>query len=435
MENISAISTARGTGGVAIIRISGDDPLSVAEKMFRPSSKTAVSGFAPYVMYPGDIVCDGFTDYGMCVFFKAPHSFTGENVVEFHCHGGERIADGILKKTFSLGCRPADRGEFTRRAFLNGKISLASAEGLIDMINAESDAQLRAGNALFRAKTVHGVTVAQEKLKYLLASLAADADYPEEGVAEDEIGCIEDALLPIIEQLRSLAATYPRGKCIRRGVTVALCGKPNVGKSSLLNALLGYDRAIVSSEAGTTRDAVEGVTEIDGINFKIIDTAGLREGAGIVESRGIRIAERVAASADIVVSVSDGSGEQTPPCPSAAVIRVFNKSDAYAAPEGYDAVISAATGSGIDRLKNLLVSAIPSATADDGALVLEERHLNAIERAAASLECAVKASREFPIDVVSLDISEAWSALGEITGETANEAIIDEVFAKFCVGK
>ncbi len=435
MDNISAIATARGTGGVAIIRISGENALNIASQMFVPSQKINVANFQPYTLYTGNIICDGFTDYGMCVYFKAPKSFTGEDVVEFHCHGGERIAFGVLSRTFELGCRLADRGEFTRRAFLNGKLSLSSAEGLIDMINAQSDAGLRAANMLFREKTVKSVVKAQADLKLILASLAADIDYPEEGVIESEIGDLSKKLSPILNSLKALVATYPRGKCVQGGVNVALCGNPNVGKSSLLNAILGYDRAIVSSEAGTTRDAVEAVVEIGGINFKITDTAGLRDGAGSVESKGIEIAKNVVATADIVVHVSDGEACALPDCPTATLIRVFNKADILNPPEGYDAVISAATGMGIENLKSLLLSKVPTATTDDGAIICEQRHVNALNRAIEALSSAIEKAEFFPSDILSIDITDAWSALGEITGETANEAIISEVFAKFCVGK
>ncbi len=435
MELISAISTARGTGGVAIIRVSGDGALNLAEKMFTPRGKTQVADFEPYKMYTGDIMCDGFTDHGLCVYFKAPRSFTGEDVVEFHCHGGARITEGVLKKTFSLGARPAVGGEFTKRAFLNGKLSLASAEGLADMINAQSFAQLKAGNMLYLKKPIAIVERVQSSLKFILASIAADCDYPEEGVADSEIGNLKQKLQPLLDDINSLIATYPRGKCIKNGVSVALCGKPNVGKSSLLNALLGYDRAIVSDEAGTTRDAVEGKIEIGGIAFDITDTAGLREGAGAVENQGIRIAKNVIAGADIVVYVSDGSGEEIPDCPNAKLIRVFNKADIYEAPQGFDAVISAATGYGMDNLKNLLLAAVPSYSAADGAVICEERHMNALAKASDYLRSAIDGAEKFPLDIVGLDINGAWQALGEITGETANESIIDEVFSKFCVGK
>ncbi|MCD8201439.1 MAG: tRNA uridine-5-carboxymethylaminomethyl(34) synthesis GTPase MnmE [Clostridia bacterium] len=435
MENISAISTPRGRGGVAIIRVSGDSPLEIAEGMFLPSVKINAHDMTPNVMYPGHIKCEGFTDYGMCVYFRAPKSFTGEDVVEFHCHGGELIAEEVLKRTFSLGARPAEAGEFTKRAFLNGKLTLSSAEGMADMINATSEASLKAAGALYRNKTIENVVKAQGELKSILASIAVDMDYPEEGVMESDVGPFKERLAGIKASLEELVSTYPRGKVIRSGVSVALCGKPNVGKSSLLNAILGYDRAIVSSEAGTTRDAVEGETELGGILFKFADTAGLRERAGEIEKKGIEIAKNVIAAADVVVYVSDGEAENIPECDEKRLIKVFNKADIYNPPEGYDCVISATKGQGLDDLKKMILSRVPAVKADDEVVICEERHVKALSRAALSLGNAIAGADSFTPDMVALDIDEAWLALGEITGETAGESIIDEVFDKFCVGK
>ena len=260
---ISAISTPHGTGGVAVIRLSGEGSLKIAAKMFAPSAKIKVEKFVPNTMYTGVTQGEGFTDFGMCVYFKAPKSFTGEDVVEFHCHGGVQIARGILAKTLSLGARAAEKGEFTKRAFLNCKLSLSSAEGMIDMINAESLAALRAGSMLYGERLTVEIKELQSALQDVLAKIAADIDYPEEDLDGLNEGEIKAEIKAVSQKLESLAASYSCGKKIKDGVTVAICGKPNTGKSSLLNALLGYDKAIVSDEAGTTRDAVEGELKID----------------------------------------------------------------------------------------------------------------------------------------------------------------------------
>ena len=302
---ISAISTAAGIGGVAVIRVSGKGALKLADKMFKPSGSTAVLKFEPYRMYVGKIMCDGFTDFGMCVYFKAPKSFTGEDVVEFHCHGGTQIARGVLSATYKAGARPAERGEFTKRAFVNGKLSLSSAEGMIDMINAESLAEVRAGGLLYAEKLTAEIKEIQSELTDMLAQIAADCDYPEEGIEETELGSIETDLRAVYDRLNALVAAYSGGKFIKSGVSAAICGAPNVGKSSLLNALLGYDKAIVSPLAGTTRDAVEGTLQLGGVKYNFTDTAGIRAEAGEIEAIGIERAKRSLSSADVVVCVYD----------------------------------------------------------------------------------------------------------------------------------
>lgn len=437
-SSIAAISTAPATGGVAIIRVSGQDALTIASKMFSPSGKTKVEDFSPNRMYPGNILCDGFTDYGMCVYFKAPRSFTGEDVVEFHCHGGIYIARGVLSAAIKHGARQAVNGEFTKRAFLNGKLSLASAEGMIDMINAASLAEVRAGLTLYNEKLTATVKEIQASLKDILASIAADIDYPEEDVASTDLADLAVRLGDICMSVRSLAGSYGKGKKIKSGITCALCGAPNVGKSSLLNALLGYDKAIVSPLAGTTRDAVEGAIEIGGLTYNLVDTAGLREQADEIEAIGISIAKKTVRSADLILYVCEG--EYTPlegvEEDDSRLIRIYNKCDiSPAQPNKFDISISAKTGENLDKLRALMSRKAVGSEGIGAACVVEERHYEALCRACRSLESAISAIGAFPLDIISLDITSAWSALGEITGETANEEIIDTVFAKFCVGK
>ena len=434
MDIISAIATPSGVGGVAIIRLSGENCLQIAQKMFLPVGNTAVKDFKPNLMYAGNIDSGNFKDFGMCVYFKAPKSFTGEDTVEFHCHGGVQISRGILKRTIELGARLADRGEFTKRAFINGKLSLSSAEGMINMINAESLATLRAGSMLYNEKLTEEIKVFQRELTDILARIAVDIDYPEEE-NEGSFDSICSAISSLFERLNSLATTYSFGKKIKDGVTVALCGKPNTGKSSILNALLGYDKAIVSSEAGTTRDAVEGEMIIDGVKYNLVDTAGIRLRAGEVESIGIERAKKIISSADIILSVSDGTGKPDMENCNGAVIEVFNKCDINTPNGEYDAVISARTGEGIDKLKKLIAEKSIGDTSLDKAFIIEERHYSAIQRANNALKSAISNVGELSLDMLSVDLKEAWDSLGEITGETANETIISTVFEKFCVGK
>ncbi len=443
-ENIAAIATAPGKGGVAIIRISGKSPLSIAEKMFAPVGKTAVSAFEPYRMYPGKIDAGGFFDYGLCVYFKAPASYTGEDIIEFQCHGGESVARGILKQAFRLGAKPAGRGEFPKRAFLNGKLSLASAEGIADMINGESEAEVKAGFLLYSEKLTNRARDLQAELKTLLAGIDVSVDYPEEDIEERHIAEIEGALRSLCARISSLKSGYATGKKIKSGVTVAICGKPNTGKSSLLNRLLGYDKAIVSGIAGTTRDAVEGTIEIDGKKFNLYDTAGVRESDDDIENIGIERAQSIIRSADVAVFVVDfglGIDEEDARVlqmlAGKPLIKVVNKADTLKDETESDADVytSAVTGEGVEKLKKLLLEKSFGERSEDSAFLIEERHYEALRRAEESLERAIAACKSQPLDLIGIDVKEGWDALGEITGETATEAIIEEIFSKFCVGK
>ncbi len=443
-ENIAAIATAPGKGGVAIIRVSGKDSLDVAAKMFTPVGKTRVEDFQPYRMYPGEIDGGGFSDYGLCVYFKAPASYTGEDVIEFHCHGGESVARGILRQAFRLGARPAERGEFTKRAFLNGKLSLSSAEGVADMINGESEAEVKAGFLLYSEKLTNAARDLQSQLKTLLAGIDVSVDYPEEDIEEQHVAEIKVALVGLRGRLAELKGGYATGKKIKSGVTVAICGKPNTGKSSLLNRLLGYEKAIVSGIAGTTRDAVEGTIEIEGRKFNLYDTAGVRESADAIENIGIERAEGIIRSADVAVFVVDfgqgideEDGRVLQMLTDKPLIKVVNKADILRDETASDADVytSAVTGEGIERLKELLLERGFGARSEDAAFLIEERHFDALCRAEESLQRAIVACESQPLDLIGIDVKEAWDALGEITGETATEAIIQEIFSKFCVGK
>ena len=419
--------------------------MEIAEKMFKPVGKTPVSAFEPYRMYPGQIDGGSFTDYGLCVYFKAPASYTGEDIVEFQCHGGENIARGILRQAFALGAKPAGRGEFTKRAFLNGKLSLASAEGVADMINGESDAEVKAGFLLYSEKLTNKVRDLQSELKTLLAGIDVSVDYPEEDIEEQHIAELVLALNGLSDKLSALSSGYAVGKKIKNGVTVAICGKPNTGKSSLLNKLLGYDKAIVSNVAGTTRDAVEGSLEIDGRKFNLYDTAGVRESGDMIENIGIERAEAIIHSADVAVFVADYSaglteedGKVLDMLKDKPLIKVFNKIDLTNDETATDADVmtSAVTGAGIQKLKRLLFEKAFGERSEDAAFLIEQRHFDALQRAQDSLKKAISACHMGqPLDLIGIDVKEAWDALGEITGETATEAIIQEIFAKFCVGK
>lgn len=442
-DNIAAIATAAGAAGVAVIRLSGDSPLKIAEKMFRPAGRTPVAEFEPYRMYPGEIAAEDFSDFGLCVYFRAPRSFTGEDVVEFHTHGGQKIAQGVLNKAVSLGARPAGPGEFTRRAFINGKLSLASAEGLIDMINSRSSAEVRAGYSLYRERLTGEVSAMQDGLSAALAQIDADMDFPEEGLEETSRAAVEKELTQTIHAARSLLSSFRTGSRVKNGVKVGIVGKPNTGKSTLLNALLQYDRAIVSDCPGTTRDVVEGSLEIRGVRFYISDTAGIRDSADRIESMGVELSKRVLKESDVLLFVIDGADvtEEDKAVQKLIsgmnVITVVNKTDKGGVNfAGADLYVSALTGKNVECVKEALFARTVGACTDiSGDFLCEERHYAALLRAEKSLNAALETVRSLPLDIAETDIREAWSALGEITGKTASEEIIEQIFSRFCVGK
>lgn len=454
-DTIAAISTANGRGGVAVIRVSGKSALAVAREMFHPAGKTKVSDFESYRMYPGTIEGVGFTDFGLCVYFRAPKSYTGEDIVEFHCHGGTEIAKGVLKRTFAAGARPAGAGEFTKRAFLNGKMSLSVAEGVADMINAQSQSLIRAGYSLYRNQLNEKIDGERKKLTTLLASIEVDIDYPEEELQSTapDLRNIEADLGALNERLKTLCRSYERvGKQVKNGVTVAIVGLPNSGKSSLLNAMVGYDKAIVSDIAGTTRDVVEGTVEIDGFLFRLYDTAGIRRSEDFIERIGVEKAEQMLDEADIVLHVIDASAPYT--AADEEVRRSVEKGDRMLSltvlnkidllnekkivppfEDGEWIAVSAKEKRNIEKLLRRLCAALENSYDFDSQFVVEERHYRALSEAIERLENARGNCGKIPLDVLTMDIMQAWNLLGEITGDTANEEIISEIFSKFCVGK
>jgi len=441
-DNISAISTGLVASGVAVIRISGKSPLEIAEKMFVPKGKTAVKDFEPSKMYLGEIVADGFNDFGYCVYFKAPNTYTGEDVVEFHAHGGIAISRGVLLATLKNGARLAENGEFTKRAFLNGKLSLSGAEGLINMINGQSEAQTRAGYYLYREKLTKKITELQDRLIAVLSEIEADMDFPEEDLEVDSRNTARKELGVVLDGVDALIKTYRVGRTLKDGVKVGIVGRPNVGKSSLLNALLNYDKAIVSDTPGTTRDIVEGAIDVDGVRFYFSDTAGIRESLDGIENIGVVKSRAVAKSSDLVLVLVDGSdfGDSDKAiideCQGNVII-VQNKGDVVKQKLSVaDIVISAKTGFGVDDLKKKMYEkTVGAGFSLEQDFLCEERHFNALTRAKESLTVAKNSVDSVSLDLLAIDVTNAWSALGEITGKTASEEIVNDIFSRFCVGK
>lgn len=443
MDTIAAIATPLGTGAVGIIRISGEKARDIVARIFKPYKIENFSKATPYMMYLGKLDCGGVRDKALAVLFAAPNSYTGEDVAELHCHGGAALLRHVLEGVCAAGARIADRGEFTRRAFLNGKMDLSDAEGVIDMINGDSAAAVNAGYRLATggvSAAVHGLT---SPLLDVIAHMEAALDYPEEMEEEARLAAMP-VLDALIDKTEKLLSTCRAGSVVKNGITVAIVGETNVGKSSLLNALTGRDRAIVTDIAGTTRDSIEEALEWKGITLRFVDTAGLRESSDVVESMGISRSRDIAKSSDIVLFVTDGSrpnnakkpellkdvGENTP------VIDVVNKSDLknFSCAKGLK--ISARTGENLDKLKDVIVETVLGKNIDSGGeLITSIRHKEALERALGSLKSAQAGFDEVPAECTLLDLRAAYSAYGEITGDTADEKIIDTIFSKFCLGK
>lgn len=442
-ENIAAISTALSASGVAVIRISGDSPLNIAEKMFSPLGKTAVKDFEPYKMYVGEIVCDGFSDFGMCVYFKGPKSFTGEDVVEFHSHGGIAITKGILSKILSLGARLATNGEFTKRAFMNGKLSLSSAEGLIDMINSESVGGVKAGYYLYREKLTSEVNAMQDIITDVLSQIDVDMDFPEEDLERSSTDAVERSVKEVIERIDNLLKTYRTGRTLKNGVKVGIVGKPNTGKSSVLNALMGYDKAIVSDVAGTTRDIVEGSIEINGVRFNFSDTAGIRESDDKIETLGVTLSKKIVDGSDLLLFIVDASDMNEEDESIFSLIKdknylfAVNKTDkSDKKDERAHIYISALNNQNVDGLKSALYEKTVLSGVDlNGDFLCEERHFEALSKAKEKLTAAIDGIGAVSLDILAIDIKDGWDALGEISGRTATEDIINNIFSKFCVGK
>ena len=429
METIVALATPPGNSGVAVIRLSGDGCKQILTKIVGEEFE-----IIPRTMYLKKVKVGQAVDNCLVVFFAAPFSFTGEDVVEIQSHGGYFLAQSIIDECVRLGARPASAGEFSKRAFLNGKMSLDQAEGLMELINAETKLQLELGSKLMDGKLLGFIEQVSGELTDILAEIEAKLDYPEYEYSQAESSNVLLRLKEIKDRIESIVATSQKGQIIKNGIKVALTGAPNVGKSSLLNALTNSNKAIVTEIAGTTRDVVEGEYIYKGIVFKLFDTAGIREGADRVEQIGIERALLAVEDADIVLKIFDSNNSfevQT----SKPVISVANKSDEQKL-AGKDIIVSAKTGENIEKLKEMIFDKTVGENLNNGAFYLTNaRHTECMVRAAKNLAEAIEVFNNTTFDIVSNIIKQAWHALKEITGETGEEEIVDKIFSKFCLGK
>ena len=450
-NTICAISTPIGVGGISIVRMSGKDSLDIAEKVFF-NNKLSVKSFEPRKLYLGNLKTKNFNEQCLMVYFKAPNSYTGEDLVEFQCHGGVKLAYGILEELLEKGAKLSESGEFTKRAFLNGKLSLDEAEGVIDVINSESDSEIRAGYDLMQGRLKNELISLQRDLTDCIAKLEVAMDYPEEDLEEETKQDVDLLLKKVKNKLLELYSSSGTGMKIKNGTKLVILGKANVGKSSLMNALLEYDRAIVTDIKGTTRDTLEETFEYKGVKFNLVDTAGIRQSVDIVESIGIEKAKKSINIADLVLFVVDSSEGITEEDlqimellkDNNNVLVVINKVDAKndkfnekQIPFNNCVSISAKDNVNIDLLKETIYNLVFDKNIMQSSIVLTNiRHIQIIKEAISLVEIAINSiNSELNIDMASLDIKNIWLKLGEITGETNVEEIINTIFSKFCVGK
>lgn len=440
-KTICALATPIGTGGISIIRISGNESLNIAKNFF-VSKQIDFDNIKPRYLYLGNFVSEEVKDQVLMVYFKAPYSFTGEDVVEFQFHGGQLLAQKILKSILTK-CSLAEPGEFSKRAFLNGKISLDEAEGISELILAESDTQLKAAEILQSGKLTKTVMEMQNKITDLLAEIEANLDYPDD-VEENQLFEKSHNLLEYLNcEIEDILENSKNSSLIRSGVNVAIVGKTNVGKSSLLNALLGEERAIVTNIEGTTRDTIKEKIFVDGITINLIDTAGLRESEDIVEKIGIEKTNNEIKNADIVLVVLDLSRDLTQEeiellesIKNRPHIIVGNKSDIKNKKFDFDYIeISAKNNENVDEIKKQIIEKTISGKIDFSKLVLtNERHIAILKNAKSKILDALE-KQNVSLDIVAFLLKDIWKELGKISGTTEDEKIIDLVFSKFCLGK
>ena len=446
-DTIAAIATAPVRAALGVIRISGDDALDVASRVFSSelASRPREMVTGRFLSANGEIL-----DYGMACFFKGPKSFTGEDTLEFYCHGSTAVLAAVLASLFAAGARPAEAGEFTRRAFLNDKMDLTQAEAVIDLIDSETE--LAARNAAEQMGGALGREIGRisSSLTAIAAEFYAYVDYPDDEIEQSERDELATSLYKIADDAKALSGTFKKGQLLRSGVKVALIGRPNVGKSSVLNALLGMERSIVTDIEGTTRDTIEESISINSVALHLIDTAGIREAKDEPERLGIARSRKSAEEAELLIAVFDGSvpmneldKEVLALAKSKTSICVINKKDLGCVIDKgvFESLptleISAKDRLGTDELSDLITETVGiSELPCDGKVITNPRHASAIDRAEKLIRNAADAFRDgvFP-DLAVSDIEAALNTLAEITGHFAQDAIISEIFSRFCVGK
>ena len=449
---IAAVATGKSPCAIGILRLSGDGAAAVCGKVFRPQSGNPLTEAPNRKLVLGELLDEQgrVIDQAMAVYTRGPHSYTGEDTVELQCHGSPAVLAAGLTALFHAGARQAGPGEFTKRAFLNGQMDLTQAEAVVDLIDAETaDAAANAagqvGGALLRK-----IDPIYDKLTDLMSHFHAVLDYPDEDIDPFTLSGYENTVRMAVRDLSALLDTYGRGRVLKHGARAVILGRPNVGKSSLLNALAGYDRVIVTDIPGTTRDTVEETVRVGRHLLRLLDTAGIRETADRIEQMGVARAEQAAAEADLAIFVCDGSVPLTDEdqramdaaleCPRS--LALLNKSDLGAVVQPSDLwfeyviPVSARTGDGLDGLEEALDMMFPEGEPCDGSILTNARQAGAVLRALKALESAELAMKRGQTpDAVLCDVEAAMEALGEVTGRTVREDIVGRIFERFCVGK
>ncbi len=439
---IVAQATPVGKNGICVVRMSGKNSLEIATKIFEcEKTKKEV---LPNFMYVGKVCLNGILDKCCMVYFKAPHSYTGEDVVEFQCHGGFVVANKIIEVCMENGAKIAQPGEFSKRAFLNGKMTLDEAEGVIDTINAETESQLRASNELAKGSLFKLVDGFQTLLTNILAEIEVNLDYPEHDIEYKTKEQILKGLENIEGKINNLVQTEKAGKIIKNGIDVCIVGKTNVGKSSLLNALVGKEQAIVTNIEGTTRDVVCASIEYKGIKINFYDTAGIRKTNNKIEKIGIEKTKEVLENCDVVLFVFDSStglsGEEKEffeKNKKRNKIVVFNKADKKSKIDFNDEyiLVSAKNKQNIQLLKEKIYNSVCLLTNTNNFVLTNSRHVEVLKEVLEFIKSTKENIFEKTLDILSLEIKDIWNKIGEITGRTENEEIIDQIFSKFCLGK
>jgi tRNA modification GTPase len=444
ISTIAAIASPPGMGAVSMIRISGPDAVAVADRATAGKASGAVTKMSQYCRLldsSGHVIDDG-----LMTIFRAPHSYTGEDSVEFTGHGGTLVTREVLSRILACGASAAGPGEFTQRAFMNGKLDLTQAEGVMDLISAQSRLSLRAARSQLEGTLGKRTTAARDQLLEVLAHLEAWIDFPEEDIDPQTGKLLGEKISGIMSVIDSLLATADQGRILREGVRTVIYGEPNVGKSSLLNRLLGFDRAIVSDLAGTTRDTLEEMINMDGIPLRLVDTAGVREATDRIESEGIQRTAQQIELADLLLEIVDAS---VPRSVSAAVrttaathLLILNKTDLGEHPSWQEIEgirISCAAGEGFDELAMTIREVLHFSEADWGehAVAINVRHQASLALARTSLITALDLldDKNADAELAAIDLREALDALGEIPGRVDTEDLLGVIFSSFCIGK